>query len=252
MQRSLDYINAYLKYLNDNCCLHTSIHFCEKRLMNLPERYLPMLLKYNNHMNPYCIHIKRGSGNFNKCIQNQKMILERQSQEGFCRVCHAGVCEYIHPVCEKGRVVGFVAVSGYLAERDIPTEACNVLIPPLAIMIEQFLERCQKEAKSEYNMILQYLNEYHTNITLLDLCRYFGRSKSYISHMFKSVSGVSIREYCNNLKLEDAKRLLENTEMSVTQISYEAGFHDVSYFINLFKRKFGLSPLQYRKKNGFL
>lgn len=250
MLKSLEHINAYLSYLNKECGLFTSIHFGEKRLAVIPDRYLPTLLKYNYHTNPHCIRIKGISGNQSKCMHSQKMILESQCHENFCRVCHAGICEYIYPICEKGRVEGFVAVSGYLAMSEIPKERLDVLIPPLAAMLEQFLERCQIEEESEYNMILQYLNEYHTSTTLSDLCEYFGRSKSYISHMFKKANGESIREYCNNLKLEDARRLLAQKEMSVTQIAFEAGFHDVSYFINLFKKKYGVSPLQYRKKNG--
>lgn len=249
MQKLLNNINAYLEYLNDDCGLHVSIHFGEKRLGSIPERYLPLLLKYNHHRNPHCIRIKGCSGNFNKCIQSQKMILESQRQESFLRVCHGGVCEFIYPICEKGRVAGFAAVSGYLKEEEIPVELCNRVIPPLAIMVEQFLERCQEESESEYNLILQYLNEYHIGITLSDLCHYLGRSKSHISHLFKRANGLSIREYCNHLKLEDARRLLGDAELSVTQIAYEVGFNDVSYFINLFKKKFGISPLQYRKKN---
>ncbi|MBR3761821.1 MAG: helix-turn-helix transcriptional regulator [Lachnospiraceae bacterium] len=249
MKKLLNHINAYLKYLNDDCGLYVSIHFGEKRLTCISERYLPLLLKYNYHRNPYCIRAKRGEGNLDKCIYSQKRILESQKQEPFCRICHAGVCEYIYPISERGHVAGFAAVSGYTSEKEIPVEMCDTLIPPLAIMVEQFLELCQEEGESEYNLILQYLNEYHTNITLADLCEYLGRSKSYISHMFKKANGGSIREYCNNLKLEDARRLLGLAEMSVTQIAYEVGFHDVSYFINLFKKKYGISPLQYRKKN---
>ena len=96
--------------------------------------------------------------------------------------------------------------------------------------------------------MLQYLNEYHTNVSLEDLSKHFGRSKSYISHMFKKSAGVSIREYCNHLKLEDIKRILLTTDKPVAEVTYDVGFHDVSYFVHLFKEKYGESPLQFRKR----
>lgn len=241
-------INAYIAYLKDECHLHTSIHFSEKRLGHVSERYLPLLLKYNAHENPHCMKVKSITGNHQKCVLAQKSILESQKTEPFCRMCHAGVCEFIGPIREHGRVVGFVAVSGYTEENEIPKGMCEVLIPPLCSMLEQFLERCVEEDGSEYNLMLQYLNEYHTNVTLDDLSRHFGRSKSYISHMFKKAGGVSIREYCNHLKLEDAKRILLSTDRSVTEVALEVGFQDVSYFVHLFKEKYGKSPLQYRKQ----
>ena len=67
---------------------------------------------------------------------------------------------------------------------------------------------------------------------------------------FKKENGMSIRAYCNDLKLEDAKKLLLHTDSSVTEIAFDVGFHDASYFIFLFKKRFGLSPLQFRRKNA--
>ena len=248
MYKILKNINAYITYLNQQCDLHTSIHFGEKRLGKIPEQYLAILLEYNSHVNPYCMKVKSVTGNHQKCVLAQKSVLESQRTESFCRVCHAGVYEFIGPICENGRVVGFVAVSGYKKESHIPVELCEVLVPPLCSMVELFLIRCVEADSSEYNLMLQYLNEYHTNVTLEDLSKHFGRSKSYISHMFKKSAGVSIREYCNHLKLEDAKRILLSTDKPITEVTYDVGFHDVSYFVHLFKEKYGESPLQYRKR----
>ena len=60
---------------------------------------------------------------------------------------------------------------------------------------------------------------------------------------------MTIKEYCNNLKLEDARKLLAETNFSVTEIAYDSGFNDVSYFISLFKEKYGTSPLKFRNKS---
>ena len=121
------------------------------------------------------------------------------------------------------------------------------IIPPLSVMLEKFLLACHGENINENSLILQYLGEYHSNVTLDDLSGKFSRSKSHISHMFKKENGMSVRAYCNMLKINDAKNLLRDTELSVTDIAYDTGFDDVSYFMYTFRRETGITPLQYRK-----
>ena len=65
-------------------------------------------------------------------------------------------------------------------------------------------------------------------------------NKIYIKRIEKVIDGVN--------RIEDAKTLLENTKLSVTEISYSVGFADSNYFSNIFKKSVGLSPLAYRKK----
>ena len=137
-----------------------------------------------------------------------------------------------------------------LKSAEPPLKLCNMIIPPLVTMLEKLFSSSPREEHSEYNMILQFLNEYHTNITLSDICSQFKRSPSYISHMFKKESSMNIREYCNSRKLEDAEKLLISTDMSITEIALDTGFGDSSYFIALFRKKYGISPLKYRKEKG--
>lgn len=266
MENLIENIISYLKYLNSYCGLNVSVHFDKSIFDCLPGQIVSLLLPYNSHINPYCTIVK--ATNHNKCLQDQKDILKKcRKDESFCRICHAGVCEYIYPIYKNETTVGFAAVSGYrqkelpncsinntlwkkvLDDKGIPLELCNTVIPPLAIMLEQLLLNYSKSGETEYNLILQFLNEYHVNITLADLSKHFNRSKSHISHLFKNECGISIRAYCNNLKLEDAKNLLINTDIPVTEIAFDIGFNDPSYFIYLFRKKFGTSPLQYRKLN---
>lgn len=266
MENIISNIIAYLNYLNNDCNLRVSIHFDQDIFDRLPREIVSALLPYNSHTNAYCIMAK--SLNHHKCLLNQKQLLTAcQKGNAFCAVCHAQVCEYIFPIFQNNCAVGFIAVSGYRAaaptdegilNRELwesalnpqrPPALCDAVIPPLCVMTEQLLAAHLKESSDEYHLILQYLNEYHTNITLTDLTKHFNRSASHISHLFKKENGMSIRAYCNNLKLEDAKKLLLHTDSTVTETAFDVGFNDASYFICLFKKRFGLSPLQYRRKN---
>lgn len=259
-------IVKYLDYINKSCGLSVSIHFEEKILNSLSQNVLSMLLKYNIHSNPYCIAVKRQ--HHNKCVLYQKNIIKSCANESFCSLCHSGVLEYIYPIFKDNAAIGFIAISGYrkkeppsgcidyslwkksLTKEKMPKELYDAIIPPLKIMLEQLFEHHTMETITEYNMFLQFASEYHNSITLSDLCNHFGRSKSYISHMFKQKSGKTLRTYCNDLKLEDSKKLLIHTNASITSIAFDVGFNDTSYFIHLFKKKYGISPLKYRKSNS--
>lgn len=265
MDKLTENIGMYLSYLNNDVKLTTTIHFCEEIVTRLPKDVWNAISQYNSHNNPYCMFIK--SKMKNKCICEQKNIYTNyENDDAFFKTCHAGVYEYISPICKNGKVIGFICVSGYRGDippknesnelwlkhlingKKLPEKLCETLIPPLNIMIKKLLASCEKAKINEQNAIVQYLNEYHYNTTLEGLSNHFSRSKSYISHMFKKTYGTTLGDYCNELKLKDAQTLLKETDMSVTEIAFEVGFKDVSYFINVFKRKTGITPLQYRKK----
>ena len=59
---------------------------------------------------------------------------------------------------------------------------------------------------------------------------------------------MSLPAYCNDLKLEYARALLGREDYPITSVALDAGYNDVSYFIQKFKEKFGITPLQYRKR----
>ena len=68
-----------------------------------------------------------------------------------------------------------------------------------------------------------------------------------LKRRFKSATGSSLVTYLQNLRVEQAKHLLETTDTRVDEISYVAGYSDASFFRRLFKRLTGLTPSHYRK-----
>lgn len=76
-----------------------------------------------------------------------------------------------------------------------------------------------------------------------------GYSQSALTQQFKKYMGQTMVSYINDLKLNHACNQLKNTNFSLTDIAKSAGFESYPHFSRLFKRKFGLSPLQYRASN---
>jgi transcriptional regulator GlxA family with amidase domain len=68
-----------------------------------------------------------------------------------------------------------------------------------------------------------------------------------LKRRFKNCTGVALIDYVQNLRIEEAKRLLESTDRAADEISAEVGYEDPSFFRRLFKRRAGLSPSQYRR-----
>jgi AraC-like DNA-binding protein len=73
-------------------------------------------------------------------------------------------------------------------------------------------------------------------------------SVSTLSRRFKKTTGVGMETYLQNLRLEEARRLLKTGNLPVSQIAKACGFGSSSYFIRLFRKKTGFSPQKFRQK----
>lgn len=98
--------------------------------------------------------------------------------------------------------------------------------------------------------LLAYIQSHYTDrITLHDLAKHLHLSEKYISRYFKEHFYLTFSDYVNHLRLTHAKKLLETTELSVTEVALRSGFPNVSYFIRTFKTHYGNPPLKYRKSS---
>lgn len=68
-----------------------------------------------------------------------------------------------------------------------------------------------------------------------------------LKRRFKQATGLALIDYLQNLRIEEAKHLLESSERSVEEICFEIGYDDPSFFRRLFRRRTGLRPAQYRR-----
>ena len=67
---------------------------------------------------------------------------------------------------------------------------------------------------------------------------------------FKENVGMTCIQYINHYRIQKAAHKLEVSDMLVTDIAFECGFNNVSYFNLQFKQEFGMTPLQFRKKHN--
>ena len=96
--------------------------------------------------------------------------------------------------------------------------------------------------------VLKYVREHFSDdVTLYNMAEIAELSPNYFSSYFKSVTDKTPIDYLISYRIERAASKLLSTDLPVTQIAYDCGFNDLSYFIKLFKKHTGFSPAKYRE-----
>ncbi len=91
-----------------------------------------------------------------------------------------------------------------------------------------------------------YIQINFKTITLEDMAEHFHLSAPYISKYFKERSGETFADYLQSIKMKKAKTYLKNSNMTIENIAYSVGYQNVEHFSRLFKKKYGMAPIQYR------
>ena len=107
-----------------------------------------------------------------------------------------------------------------------------------------------KDTENTSQLVIDYIREnYNNDITLKSLAEnVFFLNCSYLSHLLKIKTGKNYLTYLTEVRMEKASELLENSEMTVTEVAGLCGYNDISKFIQVFKKYYGETPNKYRKK----
>lgn len=100
-----------------------------------------------------------------------------------------------------------------------------------------------------YKAIEHIYNNFGRKLTALECSKVVGMSYSYFSRTFKNVTGKTFSEFVEDIRLDNAKKLLLTTDKAVAEIAFESGYSDACYFISEFRKKCGTTPKQFRINN---
>ena len=99
------------------------------------------------------------------------------------------------------------------------------------------------------------INHYDESLSLEMISDHFYADKCYLSRIFKEVSGFTVNEYINMIRIRHARELLSSSSMSITEVSESVGYETITYFERVFNQYAQTSPSRYRKqyrlKNDF-
>jgi AraC-like DNA-binding protein len=94
-----------------------------------------------------------------------------------------------------------------------------------------------------------YIHDHlHEKLSETALARRCGMSRFQFSRSFRDEHGVTFRDYVLSVRLNRAEAMLSHTDAPITEVAFCSGFHDLSHFASLFRRRTGCSPRQFRQR----
>lgn len=270
MKEKLIYdINQYITYLN-NTGLFVTVH----------GKGISGLLEHNIHRNPFCSLVKTDEDAWKKCVHCQQKIFKEYKKGCLFGMCYAGVEEYVFFVNDKT----FISVSGYginrkkaterisrlsqefyfkksellriydnsLKHKEENIEELSVIIKPLCHMLNllQLLLADIPETETQsaaFDSLLAFVqHNFMHDITIRDIAQACACSESTVCHLFKQYTGFPVKKYITVLRIEQAKKLLETSDIPISTVAQMCGFSNINYFPTAFKKYEGVNPTEYR------
>lgn len=142
-----------------------------------------------------------------------------------------------------------------LLKYDTPLSCVNydAFLPKLTVWLEQFVDCLSDEFiydqnKRKVRAAVEYIREnYSRDLNMAQVSNYVGMNYSLFSLTFKEYTGVNFVNYLKNIRIGEAKRLLEETDWKISDIGHKVGYENDKHFMKIFKSICGVSPTDYRK-----
>ena len=124
----------------------------------------------------------------------------------------------------------------------------------ISVALNEFIELVysSQDARkvTQISPAINYIDaNYDKPITLADIAKASCLSVSRLAHIFKDQMGITIIDYLTSVRIERAKQLLLATDQNCTEVCFEVGYNNQSYFTRTFKELVGVTPRQFRVKN---
>lgn len=232
---------------------------------------------------PFCKNLHKKASEYNSCLlcdaeASRKALTEKRTVIYKCRY---GLTEAVSPLYNFGTLTGYLMM-GQISNGKID----NTLLSDIAVscgcnkreakdlvdsipshtdaMIDSYVKIMtvcaeyitlinalpgQKPSLAELAK-MHILENYSKKITINDICRSLGCSKSTLLSAFKSEYGTTVNNYLCEVRIEESKKMLLGTYVSINEIAEATGFYDQAYFSKVFSQKEGITPSEYRRRQN--
>jgi AraC-like DNA-binding protein len=249
--------------------------------VSLHDTELREVAAYPLDMLPVCKLIHGIEGERKKCQSGDAEGFLEVKKTGLPHVyrCRFGMTEAISPLYNFGTLTGYLMMGQVVDSGNDRSQLLDALV---AIGADQSVARRKinamravpEEMLGSYLRIMTICAQYltlsnavpgakpsvsraahrfiHENIskkiTIRDICAAVGCSKTNLIASYKRDYGMTINCAINEAKLSEAKRLLDDEDISISEIAERTGFYDQSYFSKVFSARCGIAPSEYRRQ----
>jgi two-component system response regulator YesN len=151
----------------------------------------------------------------------------------------------VHTMLEKN-----LAYVNKVMQIDTQEDLCAWISAALNEFLELVYSSLDARKMTQIRPAIDYIDAHHDQpITLAEIARASHLSVSRLAHLFKEQMGVTPIDYVTAARIERAKGLLLGTDQSCTEVCFQAGYNNPSYFTRTFKLFVGMTPRQFRAQN---
>lgn len=121
----------------------------------------------------------------------------------------------------------------------------------LTLILKAFDDRVRHKAHTPAVPAVSIMQQHlHEKISVAEIAKHFGISENYFRIVFEEHWGTSPLQFITDLRIRRAKTLLSLSDKPIIEIAMACGFYDSSHFSNVFLKKVGYTPSEYRKKHS--
>ena len=244
------------------------------------------ILAYPLEGHPICRHMQKDEAFLKRCENCNHAHFTQCSKMMKTDIyhCHFGLVEVTVPLILHNKIVGY-AMLGQITDKENYVELLNTALEYVQknksrllidesllkqvqyfpreklIAITKILEACTNyivanelldvKKESMLDQVLTYIDQNYLTInTIEDICDALKISRTSLYALFQKSFHIGIQKYIASLRLEYAKKLLEETDLPIYEIAYQSRFNDYNYFSHVFKKTFHHAPSFYRNRKS--
>ena len=127
-------------------------------------------------------------------------------------------------------------------------ETANTILHHLILKIARYVTISSSSEKLKIEPVLDYIQaNFDKEITNISLGKMINYHPHYINSLMKELIGTTLHSYLTEYRMNEALKLLLNTDYSIEIIAQKVGYKNPTHFCNVFRKKFGISPAKHRK-----
>ena len=229
-----------------------------------------------------CSLIHTAEGEYDACVACDKAACKKalELSKTYIYECRHGLTEAVSPLYNFGTLTGYLMM-GQVADENTDLDSLRSILFDISHDFSRINEIVESTPEVKSERISSFVNimticaeymtltnaipglkpstaelaklfvyeHYHEKISISDICDALGKSKSAICPAFREKYGTTLTSYLNDLRIDEAAKLLLHSDLSVGEIADRVGYYDQSYFTKVFTKKMGLTPTQFKKRD---